>query len=189
MEKNIRAETAKEAHAIAQLHLILCKTILCTFERNALPLCCSGPIEFQVALTFNLPFNSIKHCDIQSRFELLILPESDQLQDYLTNNQSIDGCLLNNIGAWCSLVTNSVYWMLQQIWWSPNLVSTPFLSDPGVPGVRSMGPDVRHTWFADLTDVTLADEDINSIPADDVNRAILGNVAMQVVPPGGQNWN
>ena len=41
--------------------------------------------------------------------------------------------------------------------------------------------------FADLTDVTLADEDINSIPADDVNRAILGNVAMQVAPPGGQN--
>ena len=42
---------------------------------------------------------------------------------------------------------------------------------------------------ADLTDVTLADEDINSVPADDVNRAILGNVAMQVAPPGSQNWN
>ena len=41
--------------------------------------------------------------------------------------------------------------------------------------------------FADLTDVTLADEDSNSIPTDDVNRAILGNVAMQVAPPGGQN--
>ena len=40
---------------------------------------------------------------------------------------------------------------------------------------------------ADLADVTLADEDINSIPTDDVNRAILGNVAMQVAPPGGQN--
>ena len=54
-----------------------------------------------------------------------------------------------------------------------------------------MGPDVRPSvttrGFADLTDVTLADEDINSIPADDVNRAILGNVAMQVAPPGGQN--
>jgi len=35
--------------------------------------------------------------------------------------------------------------------------------------------------------VTLADEDSNSKPADDVNRAILGNVAMQVAPPGGQN--
>ena len=39
---------------------------------------------------------------------------------------------------------------------------------------------------ADLTDVTLADDDSNSTPADDVNRAILGNVAMQVAPPGGQ---
>ena len=65
-----------------------------------------------------------------------------------------------------------------------------FLSDPGVPGVRSMGPDVSQSvqdYFADLTDVTLADEDSNSIPTDDVNRAILGNVAMQVAPPGGQN--
>ena len=48
-----------------------------------------------------------------------------------------------------------------------------FLSNPGVPGVRSMGPDVRHSLsprgFADLTDVTLADEDSNSIPTDDVN--------------------
>ena len=55
-----------------------------------------------------------------------------------------------------------------------------FLSDPGVPGVRSMGPDVRPSvrpsvstrLFADLTDVTLADEDSNSIPPDDVNSAI-----------------
>ena len=39
--------------------------------------------------------------------------------------------------------------------------------------------------FADLTDVTLADEDSNSIPTDDVNRTILGNLAMQVAPPGG----
>ena len=60
-----------------------------------------------------------------------------------------------------------------------------FLSDPGVPGVRSMGPDVRHSIQDHLQ--TLADEDINSTPADDVNRAILGNVAMQVAPPGGQN--
>ena len=47
------------------------------------------------------------------------------------------------------------------------------LSDPGVPGVRSMGPDVRHSLstrlFADLTDVTLADEDSNPMPTDDVN--------------------
>ena len=43
--------------------------------------------------------------------------------------------------------------------------------------------------FEDLTDVTLADEDSNSIPTDDVNRAFLGNMAMQEAPPGGQNWN
>ena len=41
--------------------------------------------------------------------------------------------------------------------------------------------------FADLTDVTLADEDSNSIPTDDVNRAFLGNVAMQVAPSDGQH--
>ena len=62
-----------------------------------------------------------------------------------------------------------------------------FLSDPGVPGVRSMGPDLCPRGFADLTDVTLADEDSNSIPTNDVNRAILGNLAMQVAPLGGQN--
>ena len=36
-------------------------------------------------------------------------------------------------------------------------------------------------YVADLTDVTLADEDSNSIPTDDVNRVFLGNVAMQEV--------
>ena len=65
-----------------------------------------------------------------------------------------------------------------------------FLSDPGVPGVRSMClglcPSVTRL-FADLTDVTLADEDSNLIPTDDANRAILGNVAMQVAPSGGQH--
>ena len=54
-----------------------------------------------------------------------------------------------------------------------------------------MGPDVTHSLhprpFADLTDVTLADEDSNSTPVDDVNRVIPGNVAMHVVPPGGQH--
>ena len=38
---------------------------------------------------------------------------------------------------------------------------------------------------ADLTDVSRADEESNSTPADYVKRAILGNVAMQVAPPGG----
>ena len=54
-----------------------------------------------------------------------------------------------------------------------------FLSDLGKPGVRSLGSDVTESatcW--DLTDVTLADEDTNSIPTDNANRAIQGNVAM-----------
>ena len=43
-----------------------------------------------------------------------------------------------------------------------------------------------------LTDVTLADEDTNSILTDNANRVIQGNVAMQlmqVAPSGGQIWN
>ena len=57
------------------------------------------------------------------------------------------------------------------------------LSDPGKPGVRSLGPDVRHTPFADLTDVTLADEDTKSILTDNANRAIQGNVATILTLP------
>ena len=57
--------------------------------------------------------------------------------------------------------------------------SFSFLSDPVKTGVRSLGPDVRPTPSWDLTDVTLAEEDTNSIPADKANRAIQGNVAMQ----------
>ena len=51
----------------------------------------------------------------------------------------------------------------------------------------SVSQSVTPRLFADLTDVTLADEDSNSIPTDDVHRAILGNVAMQVAPSGGQH--
>ena len=51
-----------------------------------------------------------------------------------------------------------------------------FLSDPGVPGVRSMGPDVSKSvqdYVQTLiTDVTLADDYTNSILADVANRAI-----------------
>ena len=52
---------------------------------------------------------------------------------------------------------------------------------------HDLSNSIHTTPYADLTDVTLADEDSNSIPTDDVNRAILGNVAMQVAPLGGQN--
>ena len=41
----------------------------------------------------------------------------------------------------------------------------------------------------DLTDVTLADEDTKSILTDNANRAIQGNVAMQVTQPGGKICN
>ena len=43
---------------------------------------------------------------------------------------------------------------------------------------------VTNRPFADLTDVTLADEDTNQILTDNANRAIQGNVAMQVTQPG-----
>ena len=59
-------------------------------------------------------------------------------------------------------------------------------------GVRSMGPSlsnwVRDLWLH-LTDVTLADEDTNSILTDNANRAIQGNVTMHVMQPGGQICN
>ena len=38
----------------------------------------------------------------------------------------------------------------------------------------------------DFTGVNLADEDTNSIPTDNANRAIQGNVAMNVTQSGGQ---
>ena len=37
--------------------------------------------------------------------------------------------------------------------------------------------------------MTLADEDTNSILTDNTNRAIQGNVAMQVTQPSGQVYN
>ena len=54
--------------------------------------------------------------------------------------------------------------------------------------VRSMGPSLSNSVYlcANLTDVTLADEDTNSILTNNANRAIKGNVAMQVTQPGGQ---
>ena len=44
------------------------------------------------------------------------------------------------------------------------------------------------TPCVDLTDVTLADEDTNSILTDNANRTIQSNVAMQVTQSGGQLW-
>ena len=71
-----------------------------------------------------------------------------------------------------------------------------------VPDAIFIGP--RYTWgpiygseclklteggCADLTDVTLADEDTNSILTDNANRAIQDNVAMQITQSGCQLWN
>ena len=61
-----------------------------------------------------------------------------------------------------------------------------FLSDPGIPIYGSWSLKLATTPCADLTDMTLADEDNDSIPTDDVNRAIIGNVALQVWLPAGQ---
>ena len=71
-----------------------------------------------------------------------------------------------------------------------------------------MGPSLchSHTFGSNFTELTLADEDTNSILTDNANRAIQGNVAkigtnasgaiwwpnlelMQVAPSGGQIWN
>ena len=49
-----------------------------------------------------------------------------------------------------------------------------------------MGPDVRQSLQDYFAHVNLADEDSNSIPTDDVNKAIPGNVVMQVALSGGQ---
>ena len=64
-----------------------------------------------------------------------------------------------------------------------------FLSDPGKPGVRSLGPEVtdslRDVWL-DLTDVTLADEDTKSKLTDNAKRAIQGNEGIQAMQSGDQ---
>ena len=77
---------------------------------------------------------------------------------------------------------------------SPQMVDgLAFSSDPGVSGVRSVGsllsPSLTETPFADLTDVTLADEDTNPILTDNAHRTFQGNLATRVTQPGGQIWN
>ena len=82
------------------------------------------------------------------------------------------------------------FWDFLEIW---NFSTWLFFFRPRYTWGRSMGP-VLSNWvrglFADLTDVTLADEDTNSILTDYANRAILqGNVAIQVTQPGGKICN
>ena len=55
-----------------------------------------------------------------------------------------------------------------------------------------MGPVVCNKLreaVADLTDVTLVDEDTKSILTDNANRAIQGNQSMHVTYSGVQIWN
>ena len=52
-----------------------------------------------------------------------------------------------------------------------------------------MDPGLCPKALSELTAVTLADEDTNSIQTDGANKAIQGNMAMQVAPPGGQICN
>ena len=63
-----------------------------------------------------------------------------------------------------------------------------YLSDPGIPGpiYGSKSLKLTHRRFWNFTELTLADEDTNSILTDNANRAIQGNVAMQVTQPCGQ---
>ena len=81
-----------------------------------------------------------------------------------------------------------LYITLNTIEWK---VNSNFLSDPGIPGpiYGSKYLKLSKRPFWNLTDVTLADEDTNSIQTADVNRAIIGNVAMQVAPSGVQTCN
>ena len=53
-----------------------------------------------------------------------------------------------------------------------------------------MGPSVSNSLssFADLIDVTLADEDTNAILTDSANWAIQGNVAMQITVSDNANY-
>ena len=82
-------------------------------------------------------------------------------------------------------------WSLQLDLMDITWINIVFLSDPGIPGVRSMGPSVSH-WltipFWNLTDVTLADEDTNSILTDNAK----GNPRQCEAtwsPPNDQIWN
>ena len=51
-----------------------------------------------------------------------------------------------------------------------------------ISGIQSLGPDVCTTSCEDLTDVTLADKDINSNLTDNANKAIQDNLTTS----GGQ---
>ena len=97
-------------------------------------------------------------------------------------------------GGWsraCFFDVASDAWRVECI--TDDIAESPktFLSDPGVPGPIFVSgcPSVTHRRFADLSDVTLADEDTNSILTDNANRAFQRNVAKQVTQAGGKMGN
>ena len=69
------------------------------------------------------------------------------------------------------------------------IIITLFLSDPGIPGpIYGSGCLYVRDLVADLTDVTLVDEDTNSIPTNNSDRTIQDNVAMPVTNPSSAIW-
>ena len=81
----------------------------------------------------------------------------------------------------CLLMCVLVY---KQCLLSMTSIYSQLLSDPGVPGPIYGSSSLSLYLCANLTDVTLADEDTNSILTDNANRAIQGNVAMQIIQSG-----
>ena len=98
-------------------------------------------------------------------------------------------CTKSHICKLCILLLDAIFALLV-------CELLPILSDSIFIGPRyTWGPiygsrvSLTHWPCADLTDVTLADEDTNSILTDNANMAIKGNVAMQITQSGWQLWN
>ena len=70
--------------------------------------------------------------------------------------------------------------------WAKNAVGATFFSSDTWGPIYGSECLKLQDLCADFTDVTLADEDTNSIQTDNANRAMQGNVAKQVMQPGGQ---
>ena len=89
---------------------------------------------------------------------------------------------------WENNLDNFQKWYILHIW-NIYLYRTQVYLGTDLWVLMSLTHSVTPTPFIDLTDVTLADEVSNSKQTNYVNRAILGNVAMQVAPSDGQHWN
>ena len=85
-----------------------------------------------------------------------------------------------------NLVFISWPFKIQQLVSMSESATTTFLSDPGVPGpiYGFASLSLSETPCANLTDVTLADEDTISTLTNNANRAIQGNVVMPIIQSG-----